>query len=298
MERTNGNCHFCDVCDGHGCISELPGMGGVFGNANFIDNCAGWARYASGSEGLPLPPLRLAPITGAMQNVGWPDEESFYGELIRGSLSARIRLSIGDGYPDEKLKFGIKALRDESTKGAVFIKPYDNDRIRERMDWARDVAELYGVDIDAYAILTMRNLVNLERKTASQLIELKKAANAPFAIKGVFSVEDIELVREVRPDVVVVSNHGGRVETARGSTADFLARYAGELRRHAGELWVDGGLRTASDLRAARYLGADEVMVARPLITALLAGGKEAVSECAHRMTERALSPDPVSRNT
>jgi isopentenyl diphosphate isomerase/L-lactate dehydrogenase-like FMN-dependent dehydrogenase len=114
----------------------------------------------------------------------------------------------------------------------------------------------------------------------------------------VFSVEDIELVREVRPDVVVVSNHGGRVETARGSTADFLARYAGELRRYVGELWVDGGLRSASDLRAARYLGADEVMVARPLITALLAGGKEAVSECAHRMTERALSPDPVSRNT
>lgn len=292
MEHVGAKCHFCDICDGHGCVGELPGMGGAYNNANFIDNCAAWSSFYASSEGHALPAVRLAPITGAMQNVGWEDEESFYGELVGASIAAGLRLSIGDGYPDEKLKFGIAALRAAATKGAVFIKPYDNARILERMEWAADVAEIFGVDIDSWGILTMRNLVNLEKKTAARLIELKRSSPVPFAIKGVFRDEEIELVREVRPDIVVVSNHGGRVETERGSTAAFLARHGAELRKYSGEVWVDGGVRCAADVRAAGSLGADEVMIARPIITALLAGGRDAVVSHARALTERAAVSD------
>ena len=292
MEHSGAKCHFCDICDGRGCVGELPGMGGAYDNANFIENCEAWAAYHAPSSGRPLPAVRLAPITGAVQNGGWEDEESFYGELIGASVAAGLRLSIGDGYPDEKLKFGIAALRAASTKGAVFIKPYDNARILERMEWAADVAEILGVDIDSWGILTMRNLVNLENKSSARLIELKRAASVPFAIKGVFRDSEMELVREVRPDIVVVSNHGGRVETERGSSAAFLARHGAELRKYAGEVWVDGGVRSAADACAAGSLGADEVMIARPIITALLSGGRDAVVSRARALTERAAVPD------
>lgn len=293
-ETTGFRCHFCDTCDGHGCIGELPGMGGVFENANFIDNCEAWSGYypavsdrntASGGE-WPLPvPVRLAPITGAIQNVGYPDEKAFYDDIIAASLKAGLRLSIGDGYPDEKLKFGITAMTASGAKGAVFIKPYENRKILERMEWAASVAEFVGVDIDSWAILTMRNLVNLENKTASQLLELKRAAKVPFMIKGIFRPEDIELVREVRPDVAVISNHGGRVETLRGSTAAFLSAHGKELRRFAGAVWVDGGIRTGADIRAAAALGVDEVMMGRPFITALCKGGREGVRDRMRALT-------------
>ena len=280
MELNPGSkCHFCDECDGRGCIGELPGMGGVFNNENFIRNHDDWARFADGSA-VSLPALRLAPITGAIQNVGYHDEKAFYFDLIEASIRAGLRLSIGDGHPDEKIKFGIEALAASGKKGAVFIKPYENAKILERMDWAANVAELYGVDIDSYAIVTMRNLVNLQQKTSRDLLELKaRAAKAglPFAIKGVFRPEDIELVRDVHPDVVVVSNHGGRVETLRGSTVEYLAAHGAELARHAGAVWIDGGVRQRRDLETAARLGASEVMLARPCISALLKSGPDGV---------------------
>lgn len=278
---TRAKCHFCDECDGHGCVSELPGMGGAYGNENFIRNHADWDAFATGSRAA-LPSIRLAPITGAVQNVGYPDEKSFYFDIMSSCARAGIKLSAGDGYPDEKLKFGIEALESVGRKGAVFIKPYENRMIYDRMEWASHVAELIGIDIDSYAILTMRNLVNLQRKTASDLLEIKARAGReglPFAIKGVFRPEDIELVREVKPDIVVVSNHGGRVETLRGSTVSFLAERGGELARHAGAVWVDGGIRSRRHLETAAALGASEVMIGRPLITALLRDGADGVRD-------------------
>jgi isopentenyl diphosphate isomerase/L-lactate dehydrogenase-like FMN-dependent dehydrogenase len=272
-------CHFCDECDGHGCVSELPGMGGAYENENFIRNHADWDAFADGKPS-PLPAIRLAPITGAVQNVGYHDEKSFYLDIMGACARAGIKLSAGDGYPDEKLKFGIEALSTLARKGAVFIKPYENRIILDRMEWASHVAEIVGVDIDSYAILTMRNLVNLQRKTASDLLEIKRRAGReglPFAIKGVFRPEDIELVREVKPDIVVISNHGGRVETLRGSTVAFLAERGAELSRHAGALWVDGGIRTRRHLETASSLGATEVMIGRPLISALLRDGADGV---------------------
>ncbi len=280
-----GKCHFCDVCDGRGCLSELPGMGGVFDNENFMRNCADWSRYASGipdESPVSLPRIRLAPITGAIQNVGYSDEKSFYFDLINGAIAAEVGLSIGDGHPDEKLLFGIEALASAGRSGAVFIKPYENRKILERMEWASTVSEIVGVDIDSYAIVTMRNLVNLQKKGVSDLLELKARAASegkPFAIKGIFRPEDLELVREVRPDIVVVSNHGGRVETLRGSSAEFLARHAAELAACSGELWVDGGIRTRADAEIAGRLGAKEVMIGRPLISALLRSGPEGIRE-------------------
>lgn len=275
----DAKCHFCDRCDGRGCIGELPGMGGVYGNENFIGNCADWAQFHGSSAG-PLPSVRLAPITGALQNVGYHDERAFYHDLIGASAAAGVLLSIGDGYPDEKLKYGIEALGAIGRRGAVFIKPYENKKVLERMDWAADVSEIVGIDIDSYAILTMRNLVNLERKTAAQLLELKASAareGKPFAIKGIFRPEDVELVEAVRPDVAVVSNHGGRVETLHGSTANFLALHGKVLAANSGEVWVDGGVRRRADLVAAWRLGASCVMIGRPFISALLRSREDGI---------------------
>lgn len=269
-------CHFCPLCLGEGCVGELPGMGGVFDSEIFRLNCAAWAECEA-PEG-ELPRLRLAPITGAVQNIGFESEGDFYPAILGACLEAGIGLSIGDGCPDEKLLFGIAALEGLGAKGAVVVKPYSNEKVRERLEWASGVAEAAGIDIDSYRIATMRGLVELFKKGASDLAEIRRGLKVPFLVKGVFRAEDVEMVREVRPDIVIVSNHGGRVETDRASTASVLARYGRELARYSGEVWVDGGLRSRRDLLAAKALGATEVLVGRPLITALLRGGAEGVA--------------------
>ena len=287
-------CHRCAVCDGYGCPGMLPGLGGVFEGKNFQLNCEGWKELfdtacgaGKGEEisAIPVRPekLRCGPVTGAVENIGYENEADFYLPYLMNAAEAGLGLCVGDGCPDEKLKLGtaaVKALSENpvvsirpsanstTVKAAFFLKPYPQEKLFERIEWIRPYASHIGIDIDSYNIVTMRNLVNLERKTAAQLEEFREHTKLPFVIKGVFTDKDIELVREVRPDVVYISNHGGRVETRIGSTADFLAEHAVELKKYCKEIWVDGGIRTREDIQTALYYGADQVIMARPLIRA------------------------------
>lgn len=279
-------CNFCPVCDGCGCISEMPGMGGPMESKNFILNCEGWKKINTMvekfhpellSEKKEMPEIRLGPMTGAVENVGYHDEKSFYFDLIESCHKAGVKLSIGDGCPDEKLYFGIQAVENLRTsfpdaKTAVFIKPYSDEKILGRYEKAFHIADGLGIDIDAYNIITMRKKVSLEKKNATQLRHLKEWVNAkglPFIIKGIFTDSDLELVREVKPDVAFISNHGGRVETRIGSTADFLWTNRKVLSENSGTIWVDGGIRTASDAMAASLCGATTVLIGRPFASAL-----------------------------
>ena len=274
-------CHRCARCNGYGCPDMLPGLGGVMGGVNFQANCADWKALAGtvSSEALDavevLPSkLRCGPVTGAVENIGYANEGDFYYPYLKNAYDAGFGLCIGDGCPDEKLKFGIAAVEKiETTAGApldaaFFLKPYPQERLFERIEWIGKHARYIGIDIDSYNILTMRNLVNLERKTAAQLEEFRKRSGVPFVIKGVFTDEDIELVKEVHPDVVYISNHGGRVETRKGSTADFLAAEGPKLKKYCDQLWIDGGIRTRRDIQTALYYGADQVIMARSPIRA------------------------------
>ncbi len=253
----------------------MPGMGGWNASRNFILNCEAWKQIPDGTHTATHTDTRLAPITGAVENVGYPDEKQFYFDLIRHCADAGVKLSIGDGTPDFKLQYGIAAVKEVQTthpgiKAAVFIKPYPNDKIFERIDWADGVSEIGGIDIDAYNIITMRNLVHLEKKDASKLSQLKQRFNGKglqFAIKGIFTDDDIAVVKEVKPDIVYISNHGGRVENRIGSTAHFLEQNAEILRQNCGELWIDGGIRTDSDAAKAASYGVTTILKARPFIT-------------------------------
>jgi isopentenyl diphosphate isomerase/L-lactate dehydrogenase-like FMN-dependent dehydrogenase len=276
-------CHRCAVCDGYGCPGMLPGLGGVFEGKNFQLNCEGWKElYNTKKEEISkitVSPaqLRCGPVTGAVENIGYANEADFYLPYLKNAAQSGFGLCVGDGCPDEKLKLGVAAVKELNTEvpertrkidAAFFLKPYPQERLFERIEWVRPYASHIGIDIDSYNIVTMRNLVNLERKTAIQLEEFREHTKLPFVIKGIFTDDDIALVREVRPDVVYISNHGGRVETRIGSTAQFLKEPAVELKKYCKEIWVDGGIRTREDIQTALYYGADQIIMARPLIRA------------------------------
>ena len=307
-------CRLCAVCDGRACSGELPGMGGVFGGKNFSLNVEGWKKVRASipqeklleaAASFSPKKIRLAPITGAQENVGWPDEESFYEPFYAFAAGLGIKLGVGDGCPDNKLQAGIAAVQalnkkasltktaaDENCpqdqkaaasnravdqkifstpkKAAVFLKPYPQRLLLERAQWALPVAEYIGVDIDAYNILTMRNKVHLEKKTAAQLNELRRATKLPLVVKGVFTQESLDLIEELKPEVAYISNHGGRVETDIGSTAEFMLANIARIKKSAAAVWVDGGLRSKEDIAAALALGGEEVLLGRPIISLFL----------------------------
>lgn len=293
-------CRFCEVCNGEKCSGELPGMGGVNNSENVKRNFASWQEIGLKFEkgelfigGRAIQPsknnaqrasVRLAPMTGAVENLGYPEERPWYFDIVETCTRLGVPISVGDGTPDEKLQFGLEALRINNNKGFVCIKPYSNPEIEKRIEWAHGVAEMIGIDIDAYEILTMRNLVNLEKKTASQLRELKNKLAVPFVIKGVFTPDTIELVKELKPDIAIVSNHGGRVPVGTGSTLDFFIQHGAELARYAGELWLDGGIRFPRDLVLAHALGAQTVLIGRPFATAMMKGGVEEIKAMLNRL--------------
>ena len=288
-------CHACPECDGHGCAGELPGMGGVSNSRNFQLNCAGWRRLREqlAREGkadetvsvhVDVKQLGIGPVTGAEQNIGYEHEADFYFPYFSAAHKEGIALCAGDGCPDIKLQLGIEAVRtlrenDPAARASFFLKPYPNEKLFERIEIIGDNAEVIGNDIDSYNIVTMRNQVHLERKTPAQIAEIRAHIAVPYAVKGVFTEDDISLVKESKPDIVVISNHGGRVETRTGSTAEFLADHAAELKKYCGEIWVDGGIRTHEDVQTALYLGASRVLAARPFITALITGGQTAMEQ-------------------
>jgi 4-hydroxymandelate oxidase len=293
-------CLECPACDGKGCIGQLPGMGGANDNRNFILNCSDWAKirnsisHAEDNSDLPEIPsdrkiLRIGPVTGAVENFGFSSEYDFKFNYVFSAYKAGLGLCTGDGYPDIKLQTGIGAIEllqktHPEVHSCIFLKPYSNEKILERIKWSTNAAEAVGIEIDWSLNKNFSSIAHFERKTAAQLLDLRKTITIPFALKGIFLDEDIELVKEVKPDIAVISNEGGRIDTRIGSTAEFLATHGSELKKYCGEIWVDGGIRNSLDIRTALALGASQILTARPFITALFRGGTEELCRTVKQM--------------
>lgn len=294
---SNFKCHFCPVCNGTGCISQLPGMGGVNRNINFRLNCDGWevlrkenpltfVNFLEKPVSQRFPKIAAAPVTGAVENIGFENEEEFYSSYFEAILNCGIELCVGDGFPDDKLSFCVKAIKkiqktkQQKLSANFFIKPFENQKIFEHIKLVLPYAKTIGIDIDSFNISTMKDFVKLEKKSFEQLLEIKKfleEKKVNFALKGIFTQNDIELIKNVRPEIAYISNHGGRVDTRIGSTAEFLQNFSEELHSYSKEVWVDGGIRSSLDVATALAFGADKILVGRPFISSFCKSGEKGV---------------------
>ncbi|HEU5104913.1 MAG TPA: alpha-hydroxy acid oxidase [Solirubrobacterales bacterium] len=107
--------------------------------------------------------------------------------------------------------------------------------------------------------------------------DLASECSVPVFVKGLLTAEDAELALDHGAAGVVVSNHGGRQLDRSLATADALPEIAETLDGRA-TLLVDGGIRRGIDVATALALGADAVLVGRPALWGLAAGGREGVA--------------------
>src|SRR5207253_4289285 len=94
--------------------------------------------------------------------------------------------------------------------------------------------------------------------------------------KGIVRADDAIRAVERGAAGIVVSNHGGRQLDASPATIDVLPRIADAVAGRA-EILLDGGVRRGADVVKALALGARCVLVGRPVLWGLAAGGRAGV---------------------
>lgn len=99
----------------------------------------------------------------------------------------------------------------------------------------------------------------------------------PILLKGVQRVEDVIRAIEAGVHGVVLSNHGGRQLDFAPSGIEILAEVMPVLRERGWqdkiEIYIDGGVRRATDIIKALCLGAKGVGIGRPFLYAMSAYG-------------------------
>jgi L-lactate dehydrogenase (cytochrome) len=104
----------------------------------------------------------------------------------------------------------------------------------------------------------------------------------PIVLKGVQCVEDVLRAVEAGVQGVVLSNHGGRQLDTAPSGVEVLAQVMPILRERGWEnrieIFIDGGIRRATDILKALCLGAKGVGIGRPFLYAMSAYGQPGVN--------------------
>ncbi|GAB6100132.1 alpha-hydroxy-acid oxidizing protein [Halanaerocella petrolearia] len=291
--KMEGYCRVCPECNGQACAGEVPGMGGAGTGASFQTNVKAWQNYKLNlrtlhqatapdlstnilGEELTTPILK-APVTGTTYNMGGELSEEEYAKLVvEASKEFGTIAMTGDGADPTMYNSGLKAIEESAGYGIPIIKPRMQDEIIKRIKEAEKVgAKAVGVDIDGAGLITMGLKGQpVEAKSKEKLQELVASTDLPVILKGIMTPDEAKLAQEVGAAAIVVSNHGGRVLDTTPGTAEVLPEIASSVEDDLTVL-VDGGIRAGVDILKALALGADGVLVARPLIIAAFGGGKE-----------------------
>ena len=112
--------------------------------------------------------------------------------------------------------------------------------------------------------------------TWADIAVIRGWSGLPLVVKGILAPEDARIAVEHGVDGIVVSNHGGRQLDRVQAPVDALAEVVAATDGRA-EVWVDGGVRRGLDLAIALALGARGVLIGRPILWALAAGGQAGV---------------------
>jgi isopentenyl diphosphate isomerase/L-lactate dehydrogenase-like FMN-dependent dehydrogenase len=205
------------------------------------------------------------------------DELEYNRAVVKGCLKSGVLAFVGDGASPEKYKLALQAIAEENGMGIPIFKPRsNNDEIIKRIKEAENAGAIaVGMDIDAVVFKTMEmKNQSVGPKSLSELKELISATKAPFILKGIMSAEDAVMAVEVGARCIIISNHGGRVLDEMPGSMDVIEEIVHEVKGKISIL-IDGGFRNGVDILKALALGADAVLIGRPMAIATVGMGAE-----------------------
>lgn len=295
MERTTPLCKQCPVCNGIACRGQIPGLGGIGQGNSFIQNVAALQGIKLNMDVLNNVkeidtqvelfgvmsdvPICCAPIAGIKNNYGTDISDQEYNmDMTKACSEENILCFLGDGIDAETyFRSPAKCLHDHGGKGFLTIKPWKIEAVEKRFELVKEYSILgFAMDIDAAGLPLLRNAnPPAENKDVEALKAVKAlCGDKPFIVKGIMTKEAALLALSAGADGIVVSNHGGRVLDDTPGTIEVLAQIVEAVQGRMTVL-VDGGFRTGNDVFKAIALGADAVLLGRPLALACATHGFE-----------------------
>lgn len=264
---------------------------------------AGLSEWRTGVEvlgGEISMPVLVAPV--AYQGLVDPEGEAAMaraaaaaGTVMCLSTLATMRpRPVAEAAPGGRRWFQLYCFQDEGVTRALVEEacecgyeaivvtvdaPRGGNRERDRRTGFKIPAELGVPNVEAALgsgrAITIEETFELMEPalTWSYLEDLASDCRVPVLVKGVLAGEDAALAVEHGAAGVVVSNHGGRQLDRCLSTAEALPEVADAVEGR-GTVLVDGGVRRGIDIAIALALGADAVLVGRPALWGLAAGGE------------------------
>jgi isopentenyl diphosphate isomerase/L-lactate dehydrogenase-like FMN-dependent dehydrogenase len=293
-ENFKGACRVCPVCNGLVCSGEVPGMGGLATGAAFRNNVSALAELRLNMRvvhsvcqpdlsfslfGHPLAlPVIGAAIGGIAFNMNGAMMEAEYAQtVVSGCRQAGTVCMTGDGPLPIVFESGLAAVHDSGGMAIPIIKPRETEKIIELAKRAEAAGAIaFGIDIDAAALVNMTNAGQpVGPKTRQELANIKRHTSIPFIVKGIMTADEAEACRDAGIDAIVVSNHGGRALDHTPGTAEVLPYIAEAVEQSPMTILVDGGIRSGADVLKMLALGADAVLIGRPLAQGAVGGGTE-----------------------
>ncbi|OVA08027.1 FMN-dependent dehydrogenase [Macleaya cordata] len=134
-----------------------------------------------------------------------------------------------------------------------------------------EVVSEKGSSLEAFASQTLDSSLNWK-----DIGWLKSITNLPILIKGVLTAEDARKAVEVGVAGIIVSNHGARQLDYVPATISVLEEVVQAVGGKVPVLF-DGGIRRGTDVFKALALGAQAVLIGRPVIYGLAAKGEYGV---------------------
>lgn len=289
-------CKACPQCNGKACGAQMPGPGAKGVGDTAIRNYEAWKKIRINLDTISenvVPdtsmdffghtmkyPFFAGPVGAVKLHYGDKLDDVAYNDiLVSACADAGIAAFTGDGTNPAVMEAACAAIKAKDGFGIPTVKPWDVNTLKVKFDLVRSSGCFaVAMDIDAAGLPFLQNLQPpAGSKTVEELAQVISAAGKPFIVKGIMTVEAAKKALAAGASGIVVSNHGGRVLDQCPATAEVLYEIAqavgGEMK-----IFVDGGIRTGTDIFKALCLGADGVIIARPYVTAVYGGAEEGVA--------------------
>jgi len=295
--KFNKACYVCKECNGEACRGRVPGIGGIGTGETFVENVRALKKYKLNLRyihdvvevdtrinflGLTLEmPVIVSPITGTQTNLGGlVDELEYIRSVMKGAMYSGTIGMVGDSATPQKYRLGIRGIFENFGLGIGIYKPRKNEEeILKRIREAEEAGAIaVGMDIDGAAFITMKmKNQDVEPKSLEKLRNIISSTKLPFVVKGVMTKEDAILAYKAGAKIIMVSNHGGRVNDSMPATIDVLPEIVEALRGKNVIIGIDGGFRSGNDVIKALCMGADFVGIGRPVAIYAFGGGVDGV---------------------
>ena len=289
------NCKVCPECNGLGCGNTIPGPGSKAPGNGAYDNWKAWRQIklnmdviAPSSEpdtGTVLfgRTLKIPVITGPIGSIKWQynptdDVRDFNKAVSEACENAAILGSFGDGIQPEVYPDSMRFSAEHGGFSMPIFNPYSDEEIIEKIKYANQFKPYaIGLVIDSAGLPHLRQKnISAGTKTVEQLKTIRACCDTPFVLKGIMTAKSALKAVEAGADAIIVSNHGGRVLPDSPATAEVLPEIVKAVKGKT-KIIVDGGIRSGIDIFKALALGADAVMICRPVLISWYGGGAEGI---------------------